>query len=343
MDKIRVVGDSSSNPYHSSSIIINSINKAAKELGIYDENGLTCVYDTLCNNHGYKDIVGFYCAYELPFPKPILDNAGGKPIIGLSRDNAWFAIEGGYPRELVNHCTLGVDTSIWSPQSKNFLKDKFVVLCMTESTVRSGLECLIPAFGEVFSGNKDVVLYIKDREPTETFKQYVRSMSEYYNIEIIHDPRHLEDHEEEKKILQAVDCHFYLNHSATFAMTVLQSMACGIPTVSIRHSGPTDYLSHDLTGLAVEYDLKYLEQSKLDYLVQIGQKNFLFPLNCYQNRPYWAEPRKDSIKKCLTDLYESKELREKLIYNGIRCGQTLSWKRTAWNLQFVLNEFQEKS
>lgn len=341
MVKFRVVGDNTSNPFHSSRIIIDATNKAAKEIGFYSDDEKVVVYDCLCNNHGFNPDA-FWCAYELPFPVPIMQNAGGKPIIGLSKDNAWFAIEGGYPRNLVNWVSLGVDTSIWTPQPKKLMKDKFVVLSMIESTVRSGLDALIEGFGKAFAGNKQCVLYIKDRNPTQEFQRYIKRCADFWNIEIIHDVRHTENHEIEKEIFSMADCHFYLNHSGTWCMTVTQGMACGVPTVSIRHSGPTDYLSHELTGLAVEYDLEEVTDEKIEELKKIGMRNFLFPRGAYYRSPMWAEPRIESIKNCLVKLAEDKYLREKLSYNAIACAKTLTWERTAVNMSYVLENFSKQ-
>lgn len=342
MQKFKIVGDNESNKFHSSRIIIDATNEAAKRLGLYSEEGKTVVYDCLCNSHGY-DADAFWCAYELPFPVPILQNANGKPIIGLSKDNAWFASEGGYPRHLVDWVSLGVDTNVWTPQPKRLMRDKFVVLSMIESTVRCGLEILVPAFGNVFSGNKDVVLYIKDRNPTKVFSKWIKEKAEKYNIEIIHDGRHTENHEIEKEIFSMADCHFYINHSGTWCMTNTQGMACGVPTASIRHSGPTDYLSHALTGMAIEYDLEIVTDAILAELQQIGMKNFLFPMNQYLRRPFWANPRIQSVQRTLNILYENPQVRTQLSKNAIMCAQTLSWERTAVNMSYVLDNFQNRN
>jgi glycosyltransferase involved in cell wall biosynthesis len=331
----------SSNPFHSSRIIIDATNKAARELDLYDENSATVVYDCLCNNHGF-DAHAYWCAYELPFPVPIMKNAGGKPIIGLSKDNAWFAIEGGYPRNLVNWVSLGVDTKIWTPQPKRLMKDKFVVLSMIESTVRCGLGQLIDGFGEAFRGRTDCVLYIKDRNPTDVFQNFVKAKASEYNIEIVHDTRHTENHEIEKEIFSMADCHIYLNHSGTWCMTVTQGMACGVPTVSLRHSGPTDYLSHELTGMAVDYDLQEVTDESLEKLKAIGMRNFLFPRAAYYREPFWAVPRVPSIRDTLLLLRENRQLLEKLSYNAIACAKTLTWERTATNMSHVLSQFSKQ-
>lgn len=339
MKKFRIVGDLSSNPFHSSRIIIDATNKAARKLDLYDDSGATVVYDCLCNRHGYKPDA-FWCAYELPIPRLVKEQASGKPMLGLSKENAWMFVEGGYPSNLVNYVSLGCDTSIWKPTPKRTDKSKFVIGCSIESTVRSDIPTIIKAFGECFGGSREIVLYIKDRNATPLFESYVNEMARNYDVEIIHDNRHIENFEVEKELFASWDIHCYLNRAGTFCMTVLQGMACGIPTVSCRYSGPSDYLSHRLNGMAVEYDLVPVEQSKLYELESIGMRNFLFPIDIahYENRPFWAEFRLASLKNIFLELREDKYLRETLSNNGVRTAEWFSWERTATNMSFVLEE-----
>jgi glycosyltransferase involved in cell wall biosynthesis len=338
--KFRIVGDLKSNPFHSSRIIIDSVNHAAKKLGLYDEGGLTVVYDCLCNHHGYK-ADAFWCAYELPIPNIIHQNAADKLLIGLSKENAWMFIEGGYSPELCNYVTLGCDTSIWNPPPLKPNRDKFVIGCSIESTVRSDIPIIIQAFGELFKGSRDIILHIKDRNATARFESYVKEKALEYDVIIRHDNEHIEDFEKEKELYYSWDVHAYLNRSGTFCLTVLQGMACGIPTVSVRYSGPSDYLSHRINGMAVEYDLEYVTPAKLYELEQIGMRNFLFPPNPenYSNQPYWASFRLQSLKDIFSELYQDKDLRERLSINGVRTGQWFSWERTAINMSHVLSEF----
>jgi glycosyltransferase involved in cell wall biosynthesis len=342
MQKFRVVGDLKSNPFHSSRIIIDSANRAARELGYYDEQGTTVVYDCLCNSHGYQPDA-FWCAYELPIPKIVAHNAQNKPLIGLSKENAWMFVEGGYSPKLTNYVTLGCDTSVWRPSDRKS-KTKFIIGCSIESTVRSDIPIIIKAFGELFKGSRDVVLYIKDRNASSIFETYVKEKAIEYDITIVHDNRHIENFEEEKQLFYSWDVHCYLNRAGTFCMTVLQGMACGIATVSMRYSGPSDYLSHRINGMAVEYDLSYVTPAKLWELEQIGMRNFLFPpdFRYYNNQPYWAEFRLESVKNAFQELKDDTELREKLARNAVTTSKWFSWQRTALNMSFVLSELCPK-
>lgn len=339
MNKFKVISDKNPNSFGSTDIIVRAINKAAKKIDLYSDNDKVVMYDCLGQSHG-QNPDAFWVAYELPFPKFILNSCYPKLILGLSKDNAYFAILGGYPKELVNYVNLGVDTEIWKPTNKKYLKDKFVFLTMTESNTRSGLEILIEAFCENFQNQSGVLLYLKDREPNELFKNWVKEMADKYKVEIIHDPRHLENHQEEVKLFESCDCHLYLNHTGSFNMTVMQGLACGIPTVTLRHGGLTDYISHGINAIAISYDLVEISQSYIDYLISIGMKNHLFPINedNHITKPFWAMPRKNEIKKCMNELVNNKNILNKLIENGIATANWFSWERSAMNMSYILNK-----
>lgn len=339
MQKFNVYGDPNNKPRFSSDIIISSINNAAKKLNLYDENGLSVCYDTICNNHA-KDPQAYICCYEFTPPSFILDKAAGKPIIAVSRDNAFFFAEAGYNPILINYANLGIDTSIWNYVEKKYMKDKFVVLSYTESLVRSGLEILIEGFGTYFCGNKDAVLYIKDRNATPLFESYVKERAAHYNIEIIYNNCHLETPEQEKEIFAHADCHFYLNRSTTFGMCVAQSMACGIPTVSPDYSGPREFINDKFSGLSCDYELEPITDELLNNLQSLGMRNYFFPIKQYhKNQPYWCKPKVQSVMNNLDILYKQPHMRKRLSFMGQQMASMMSWEKTATNISTILTKY----
>lgn len=332
--KFRVVGDQKNQPRFSSSIIIDSLNKAAKNIGLYDENGLTVVYDCIGNSHGYNADALLVC-YELPFPPIVARHCEGKPVIGVSRDNMRFALAGGHPPELCDYIQLGVDTSIWKPVEKISYKDKFVVLSYTESLVRSGLEILVESFRMAFENDKDVLLYIKDRNATREFEDWITERCKYLNIPLKYENRHITTPEEEMSVFSQVDCHAYLNRSTTWGMTVCQSMACGIPTISPAYSGPREYLIDQFSGLNCTYSLGLIEH-EIEYLKSIGQRSYFFP---FSFKDYWCIPNQESVAKCLVHLKKHDSLRKRLSINGSNFAKTFTWERSAAMLAESLGKF----
>lgn len=337
MKKFKISGDPQNKPFQSSEIIINSLNKAAKNLGIYDENGVQVHYDCVCNDHRLQTDV-FICPYELNFPNLILDNAKGRPIIGVGRDNLSFIINGGYSPDISDYVCLGVDTSIWYDEhSEKF--DKFTFCLLGESNTRSGYDKSVIAFCEAFSGDESVQLYIRDRTTIPKFKNWVLEQSQKYKVKIIYDEGHLSDHAIERKIYNKCHFHIYVNRSSTWAMPAIQSLACGLPLIGMAYSGPREYLSHEHTGLEVNYSLELVTLNGLQGLVELGLNNYIFPPHnrIYPNQPYWAEPNVDDLIKKLQ--YARHQGPTKYKDNCIAVAKNLSWEKSALNLSLVLDRW----
>jgi glycosyltransferase involved in cell wall biosynthesis len=339
MNKFKVVSDPKAASFGSTEIIVKAINDAAKKLDLYSDHDKLVVYDCLGQSHGCNPDA-FWVAYELPFPKFIMQSCYPKKILGLSKDNALFAAYGGYPIDKINYVSLGVDKKNWPfIEEKKYLKDKFVFTCMCESNTRSGFDILIPAFCEEFENEKGVVLYIKDRSATDVFKTWVKEMSIQYNVEIIHDDRHLENWEDQVKIFESSDVAININRSHTFGMVNLQGMSCGIPTLCQRYSGFTDYTS-DISNISLKFDVIELNQLKIEELVSIGMKNHLFPINeaNYPNKVFWSEVDKKDLKLKMRSIMDDNNLRNTLKIMSNLVSSWFTWERSAANMSYVLSE-----
>lgn len=341
MNNFKIVCDKNAKSFGSTDIIVRELNTAAKNIGLYDDKGKLVMYDTLCQSYG-ENPDAFFCAFELPFANYLLNNANGKPIIGLSKENAVFAAHAGYKNNLLNYSSLGVNRKHWPLTEKKYMKDKFVFLSMCESNTRSGFDILVPAFCEQFKDNKNVVLYIKDRESTDIFKNWVKEYSSNYNVEIIHDDRHIENYEEQVKIYETADAAICLNRSHTFGLVLIQGMSCGLPTICQRYSGFTDYTMHT-TNLCVDFDVVNLTQFDLEYLMSIGMKNHLFPINTqnYPIQPFWSQPRKEDVKIKMQQMVDDKNLRNILTKMSDLIASWFTWERTAVNMSYILDGFDK--
>lgn len=335
MKKFCVIGDSTNKPRFSSHVIVSSLNEAAKKFGLFDENGIVIKYDCVCNTHGDK-VDAFICTYELSFPEIILDNAANRPIIGVSRDNERFICEGGYSKDLASHISLGVDSTLWQPIRKTNDLDRFCVGVYTESLVRGGVELALSAFIKAFSGNKNAVLKIKDRNATSAFeswiKQHIRDFD--VNIEYINDNWSVS---QVNDWLKGIDCHLYLNRSSTFAMPPLELMASGIPTIIIPYSGPRDYCDNT-NSLLVDYQIENVYKD-LDFLTAIGCRNFFFSYG-YKEYPVWAKADISSIANKMLVLYENRDnIKGSLSNNAINTARNMTWEKSAENLGKLLTKW----
>lgn len=340
MSKFKVLCDPKARAFCSTKIIVDETNEAAKKMGLYDDKGKIIMYDTLCQRHDTNPDA-FWCAFELPFAHYIIQSAGGKPIFGLSKENIVFGAYAGYPTKLLNYATLGVNRKHWPLTSKKYMKDKFVFLSMCESNTRSGFDILVPAFCEQFKGNKNVVLYIKDREATPLFKAWVKDQADRAGVEIIHDDRHIDNFEEQVKIFESADAAICLNRSHTFGMVVMQGMSCGLPTICQRYSGFTDYTCHT-TNLCVDFDVVDTTNDKLQKLTSIGMKNHLFPISAqyYPSQPFWSEPKIQSVKDSMQKMVDDNQLRSSLRVMSDMVASWFTWERTAVNLSYVMSLYE---
>lgn len=339
--KFRVVGNRNDNPFFSNNLIIRGLNSGAKEMGLYDENGKTVVYSTVCDDYGYN-ADAFICLYETSLPIPIVQMAKGRPIFGSGLHNKFF-ITDSYPSHLVGYCPLGVDLDTFKPLSRS-KNSRFRFLCFFESNARSGLDKVIHAFGQEFNDNKDVELYIKDRGATDTFKNWVKNISKIYNVDIIHDTENTQDFEKIRQIYANSDVCIMANRSTTWGMPNLEAFAMGIPLISINYSGIPEYFRKDFNGLEVEHDLIKITQEKLNFLSEIGCRNHLFPLNQHISTPYWAEPRLKSLKSQMRKFLEMDNEQKNYMSKGsLVTAQEFPWTKAAHRMSFELANLETKA
>lgn len=339
MKKLKFTSDpANKNVNGSTNIIVNNLNNALKKLDLYDDNSLTIHYDCIGNTHGL-DPDAMLVVYEMNFPKFILDNLGSKPMIGVSKDNMSFALNAGYNPELCRYVPLGVDTSIWRPVKRTKYQDRFVVLSFSESQTRGGFLGVLDAFTKAFAAGKDdVILYLKDRATTQTFRDVVDSCREVYKVEIILDERDLTDFTEQNQLYSNADLMLYLNHSSTFALTAIQSLSCGCPLMAMPYCGPSEYLT-DYNGFKINYDLVEITDDILDRMQQFGLRNYLLPRAYYHVAPYWAQPNIDDVVDKLRYAYNNRSCLNDKKTNAIATAKNFSWERSALNFARTLDEF----
>lgn len=339
MQKFQVKGDPSNPDRFSSKIIIDGLNQGAKEAGLFSENDKLVVYDCIANHHNLNPDA-IICCYEFIIPNIVKYHANNKPLIAVSRDNLIFLLEGNYLKNKIGYINLGVDSEKFCKVDKKYDQSLFVCLSMTESLVRSGLEILVEGFGKAFSGSKDALLYVKDRNSRKEFINWIENRAKYYNIQLRYENNHLDTIEKILDLYSHADVHYYLNRSTTWGMNVLESTSCGICTASPMYSGPREFISDRISGIGVDFDIEYITQEKLNDLESLGMRNFFFPINSqtYPQQPYWCKPKVESVTKTLLELYKNPELRNRLSVNGRTIAQQFTWKRAAINLSAVLDD-----
>ncbi|MEK6879178.1 MAG: glycosyltransferase [Nanoarchaeota archaeon] len=335
--KFCVIGDpADQKPRFSSSIIVSELNKAAKLLGLFDENGIILKWDGCCNTHGDKVDV-LLCSYELLFPDILIRHAGGRPILGVSSDNYRFIRTGGHPEELTGSFRLGVDSELFYPVVKTKNLDKFVVALNSESLVRGGFELGIEAFGKLFADDYSARLIIKDRNSTDKFREYVKQRKKYFNIDLVYLNEHWLDISTTRDFYQGVDCVLQLNRSSTFNMPVMEALAMSIPTIVVPYSGPRDYCNNENSCL-VYYELSSVSR-ELQKLIDIGCRNYFF-LSGYPSDPVWARADIHSVMAQILSVKENRDgFVDKIKQNARKTAEEYTWHRSAQELSKVLERW----
>ncbi len=327
LPKCKVIGDPQNPKRFSSNIIIDSLNDALWQLDLYKEDGIQVNYSCVCSDHNQRTDV-FICTYEIPVSQIILAQAKGRRILGVSLDNYRFLIDGGAHPDLCGYFPLGVDSFKYKHIKKTRMLDTFNFLVYTESLVRSNFYVVLDAFGEAFSGSKTEVLYIKDRNGTDRFKQYVEEKAKYYNVIIKYENNHLDTIEKELEVYECADVHVYVNASSTFAMPCLQLLSCGVPSIVMSYSGPAEYIRKDWNAITIPYRLEDVNDYVLRPLIEAGMRNFFFA-DGYECRPYWAVPDKQDLKIAMTKIRIDSGLMKKLSRNGRLTAEQFTWKKSA--------------
>lgn len=339
MVKYIVQGDPKNSLTGSSKIIIESLNNAAKELGLYDESGAKVTYSCIGESFGlHRDAT--ICVYEMLFPPYVLQQLEDKPILGVSRQNLEFILQSGIHKDRCDYFLLGTDINKWKyVYQKNINPNKFRYLIFGESNTRGCLEKSILAFCKQFSGSIDTELYIKDRGATDTFKVWAREMALNTNSNIFYDDRDLLDVNETLEIASTADCCISLNRSSTYNMRAAECMAMGLPSILNSYCGAAEYGIDGMTCLSVDYVLVPYSDSHVNYLQSLGLRHYLFPRSSYPSNfiPCWSEPDINDLVDAMVVMREQENLREYLSYNGRCLIEKLSWERSAVNLSYCLS------
>jgi glycosyltransferase involved in cell wall biosynthesis len=193
-------------------------------------------------------------------------------------------------------------------------------------------------FCEEFKNTKSVKLYIRDRESSSTFKTWIQEKAREFNVEIVHDDRHLENFEQEKDIYYEADIAICLNKTSTWNLRTIECMSTGTPLIVIPYAGPRDYTTHDFSAIHVKFNLEPFTNFDINYLNSIGLRNHLFDPSMHPKQPYWAIPVKESVRHSMRQLLDDNDLRNKISIYGSISAQKFTWEKSAISLYNIINQ-----
>lgn len=147
----------------------------------------------------------------------------------------------------------GFNPDYYFPRDKKLPRNTdFTFLCIANPHKREGIELLLRSFTQAFTKQDKVKLVLKlTYRPTKTIKIF-----EYKNFNGL-----LNSYLEKRNapLIQVIDtqlterqmgslyrnshCYFSLSRAEAFGLCFLEALACGLPVVSVRWGGSTDFLN----------------------------------------------------------------------------------------------------
>jgi len=129
---------------------------------------------------------------------------------------------------------------------------KFKFLSVIQWNMRKGYDAMIKAFVNAFDDSDDVCLVIA----TQYAEEHVSSSLRPFLPRCDHLPQvvlynHVIPIPMMPMIYDACDCYLHMSRGEGFSLTQIEAAARGLPVISCRHSGMTEYMNAD-TGFPIE-------------------------------------------------------------------------------------------
>jgi glycosyltransferase involved in cell wall biosynthesis len=164
-------------------------------------------------------------------------------------------------------------------------------------------------------------------------------MAETNKVNIIHDVQNTQNFDAVKKIYSDADFMVFPSRSTTWGMTILESFAMGVPVITTAYAGPREVTAHDFNCLLADYTVQEISNKQLEFLGNIGCRNYMFPPDMSLIRGYWAEPNQASLQKMMSKAYDlSPQHRLTMAQNARVTAENFSWAKGAASLAAVLRE-----
>lgn len=214
----------------------------------------------------------------------------------------------------------GVNSKVFFPTEKP--KDVFRFLAnkgFKDPEDRGGMQYLIKAYTEEFSGSDNVELVLKINPSYGVF-DFIKSglITPKPNL-----PRLMVNTDnlafnELVKMYNSAHVFVAPTRADAFNLPCLEAMSCGLPVLTTNYGGQIDFVN-DSNGWLIDYELTEV-------------KHELF----YEGIS-WATPKLDHLKKLMRKIYEDKQLTEK-VENSLKTANEWRWDNSAQKAVNCLKE-----
>lgn len=217
-----------------------------------------------------------------------------------SRD---LAVRGGVQPDRARVVPLGVDQAVFHPGGDRLelsTRKRFRFLFAGGVSIRKGTDILLAAYSAAFSSDDDVCLVIKDNSgdvfyPTGSLRDRLRGETRGPGApEILYLDAFLPD-DRLAALLRACDVGVFPYRAEGFCLPILESMACGTPSVVPEYGACLDYCSRETSFFAparrVHLPVRRRYEYGLGFSEEVEEVDF-------------CEVRADSLAELLRSLYE---------------------------------------
>lgn len=239
----------------------------------------------------------------------------------------------GMAKKILKVVPCGYDPEIFNVDAKPLdlpnLKNKIVFGCCFDWTPRKNGREIIASFLRAFNGQDDVVLMLKcffkfGSDKYSYFREQIRDLRNLTRVngkpDILVYPEIIPDNQM-GRFYRTLDWHLSFTCGEGFNLPVLESMACGVPSIVTMWSGHMDFCNADNCLLIGNILLGPVPQSQWE----------MCGIEYYNSS--WAYPSQQNMIENLRFAYEistkAPQIREQIINCGLKTASSMTWKHAA--------------
>jgi autotransporter strand-loop-strand O-heptosyltransferase len=241
------------------------------------------------------------------------------------------AIAQGVPEEFIRVVHEGVDPEVYKPKKKEpggenivYSQPNFNFVHVGQWQARKSTKEICESFLKAFPDNPNVRLYLSADTlfPSDNYNSTEERLKAYGLEDSRIIPIHYEARPDYIRRLQAAHCVVTCARSEGWNLPLIESMACGIPSICSDFGGSTEY-----AGDAIVVRISELKKPEGIY------GNWDVP-------GQWGEPDYNNLVEKMKDVYENySEHKEKALKLSEMIRTKFSWAKAAETAMEILNEF----
>jgi len=220
---------------------------------------------------------------------------------------------------------LGVDVDYFHPEITGYRPStRFTFLSVFEWGERKAPEVLLRAFAEEFKDSEDVLLLLSvfNRDPQVDVQQQIADLDlpPTAPIVVMLNPKFTAH--QMGSLYRSADAFVLPTRGEGWGMPVLEAMACGLPTIATRWSGPADFL-HEGIGYPLEPLRLVPAEARCEYYAGFD----------------WADPDVEQLRSLMRQVADNPEAaRVKGLAAAAEVASTWTWDHVARKVKARLLE-----